>query len=80
MHLAGGLRPALAVVDWSLPDGDSATVLDALEAVDARTRVILSTGNEDRIPAGARARAAAVLLKPFRLKELSDLLARLTGE
>ncbi len=66
-RLASGLRPTLAMIDWSLPDGTGATILDELEAVDAATRVILSSGNEDRIPgAGGRRPPQAVPLEGAR--------------
>ena len=77
--LASGSRFTLAMVDWSLPDGNGADVLEAVEGAGAGTSVGLTTGNEARISAAARARAAAVLLKPFRLKQLDEVLTRLTS-
>lgn len=78
-RLASGLRPAIAIVDWSLPDGDGASVQRALARCCPDTRVVLSSGNEARVTDAAREAAAAVLPKPFRLKELDDLLTRLTS-
>ena len=75
-----GHRPALAIVDRQLPDGDGLDVIRAAQG--AGTPVIVVTGFTS---AGVRRRAleegaAGFLGKPFSTRALLDLVASIVGE
>ncbi|HEU4368689.1 MAG TPA: response regulator transcription factor [Methylomirabilota bacterium] len=73
-------RPALAIVDRQLPDGDGLDVLRAARA--AGTPVIMISGRDwaetRRLALGTG--AAAFLGKPFSTRELLDLVGDILGE
>ena len=83
-RLALELRPRLIVTDVGLPD---ATGFDLLRALRGRpeltgTRVLIVTGTHAAAEEESRAAgvsADAYLMKPFRVAELSRVVARLLG-
>jgi DNA-binding response OmpR family regulator len=80
LALAAAPRPALAIVDRQLPDGDGLEILRA--ALAAGTPVIMVTG----YGAAATRRltleegAAGFLAKPFSTHDLLDLVRTIVGE
>lgn len=74
----GAELPALAIVDWTLPDGVAESLVIRLSA--AGVRVIVTTGHGDGVAAAARAAGAVrVLQKPFNLRTLIDAIGPLTA-
>jgi DNA-binding response OmpR family regulator len=66
------VQPALVTLDLSLPTMDGMEILEHLdEGADRRVPVVIVSAYTDRLTAVHRARAAAVLTKPF---EIDDLL------
>lgn len=68
---------AVAVVDWTLPDGKGSAVIAAIEAAGVGTRTVLVSGLGPMLPAGHG--ADVVLAKPFRLRELVQQVNQLAG-
>lgn len=66
---------AVAVIDWTLPDGKGDAVVRALAG--SGTRTLLVSGLGPALPHGHG--ADAVLGKPFRLRELVQKVAELAG-
>jgi DNA-binding response OmpR family regulator len=73
-------RPALAIVDRQLPDGDGFDVLRM--ALSAGTPVIMVTGYGTAATRGLALEegAAGFLAKPFSSQELLDLVHRIAGD
>lgn len=70
------LQPALITLDLSLPNMDGVEILERLDdGADRRVPVVILSAYTDRLTALHRARAAAVLTKPF---EIDNLLACLS--
>lgn len=65
--LDGGWRADVALVDWSLPDGDAGAILDALRPP---CRVAVTTGHGDDVTDAIRSRVERVIRKPFPLRDL----------
>jgi len=47
VQLAGDLRPSVATVSWSLPDGDGVATASAIRGVSPSTRVVMLTETSD---------------------------------
>jgi len=60
----------VAVVDFQLPDGTAADVLDLLQAHAPTTRTVLCSGHGTHLPPELVQRAAATIGKPLRLDAL----------
>jgi CheY-like chemotaxis protein len=69
----------LAITDFMMPGLDGAQTLDAMKLADPGLPVIVVTGfvTEDVFAACNRHGAAAIVKKPFGVKELRELVARL---
>jgi DNA-binding response OmpR family regulator len=78
--LAGDLRPALAIVDRQLPDGDGLEILRV--AVAAGTPVIMVTGYGSAATRrlALEEGAAGFLAKPFSSQDLLELIRTIAGE
>lgn len=78
--LARPPRPALAIIDQQLPDGDGFDVLRV--AVSAGTPVIMVTGYGTAATRrlALEEGAAGFLAKPFASHELLDLVHRIVGD
>jgi DNA-binding NtrC family response regulator len=64
----------VVLLDMHLGNQNGLDVLDAVEARESATRVVLLSGSSE-ITQETRARAAGVLGKPFRLEELAQVVA-----
>ena len=71
-----GMRYALVIVDWRLPDGDGIEIADVAAATGAKT--ILTSGYVLQMPA-ARVAAHEILMKPLRPRELLAAVERTIG-
>lgn len=69
----------VAISDIRMPGGDGMEFLDAAKAMpEAKTRVILMSGFSDVTPEIATERGAAALIaKPFNVRELIELVSSL---
>ncbi len=68
--------PDLAIVDWSLPDGQGGEVVRALRDRGMVGGVLISSGMGPQLPDGHG--ADRVLGKPFRVRELLGALQALS--
>ena len=68
-------QPDLAIVDWSLPDGDGGQVVRALRDRGMVGGVLISSGMGPQLPSGHG--ADRVLSKPFRVRDLLQTLTEL---
>ena len=71
-----GMRYALVIVDWRLPDGDGIEIADLAAATGAKT--ILASGYVLQMPAD-RVTAHDILMKPLRPRELLAAVERAIG-
>ena len=71
-----GMRYALVIVDWRLPDGDGIEIADLAAATGAKT--ILASGYVLQMPA-ERVTAHEILMKPLRPRELLAAVERAIG-
>lgn len=73
-HLRHG-SPDLLLLDWLMPEGGGQRVIKALSSGQVpRTKVILMTGSlDEHLPAWLD--RLPVLYKPFRLRDLQNMLA-----
>lgn len=74
---APGAVADVAVVDWTLPDGNGRAVLDVLRGSGIQCPVVYASGYGASLPRGHG--GDAILAKPFRVRELVQLVATLTG-
>lgn len=67
----------LAIIDWSLPDVSGRDLLLDLASRQPQARVIVMTGYGEAMVSSSlvNERVMAVVRKPFRMRELLDLLA-----
>lgn len=79
LEAIGEARPALVLLDLTLPKLDGWQVLDRLHADGDATPVVLLTGHRHLAQRAHRAGATAALLKPFDVDELLDLVERLVA-
>lgn len=69
----------LVVVDWTLPDGSGEEVAQSIRDRGCHATLVITTGyGADSVPAGS-AGAAMILRKPFRIRELTAVVAELTS-
>jgi len=73
-------RPALAIVDRQLPDGDGVDVLRAAAALGIPVIVVTGYGTAATRRLTLEEGAAAFLAKPFSVHELLDLVRRIVGD
>jgi DNA-binding response OmpR family regulator len=78
--LAAGPRPALAIVDMMLPDGDGRAILQAARAVGTPVIIITAHGSAADRSAALDDGAAGFLAKPFSGGDLLELVRRTAGE
>jgi DNA-binding response OmpR family regulator len=78
--LAAGPRPALAIVDMMLPDGDGRAILQAARAVGTPVIIITAHGSAADRRAALDDGAAGFLAKPFSGGDLLELVRRTAGE
>ncbi len=72
--------PDLLIVDYTLPDGTAADVLQIVAADEAsRTKVIVCSGHGHDLPGITLGSGATVLAKPFRLDQLDATIFALLG-
>ena len=71
-----GMRYALVIVDWRLPDGDGIEIADV--AASTRAKTILASGYVLQMPA-ERVTAHEILMKPLRPRELLAAVQRAIG-
>jgi DNA-binding response OmpR family regulator len=75
------LRPALITLDLSLPNMDGVEILERLDdGADRRVPVVILSAYTERLTALHRARATAVLTKPFEIDNLLACLSTALGE
>ena len=75
------LQPALVTLDLSLPTMDGVEILERLDdGADRRVPVVIISAYTERLTAAHRARAAAVLTKPFEIDLLLSCLSTALGE
>jgi len=60
----------VVVIDYQLPDGTAADVLDRLDARGSGARAVLCSGHGGHLPHGVLDRAHSVVGKPLRLEQL----------
>ena len=73
-------RPALAIVDRQLPDGDGVDVLRAAAAFRIPVIVVTGYGTAATRRLTLEEGAAGFLAKPFSVHELLDLVQRIAGD
>ena len=73
-------RPALVLLDLTLPKVDGWQVLERLRGIDDAPPVILFTGHRAAIERALAAGAAAAILKPFDVDDLLTTVERLIEE
>ena len=78
--LAGPIRPALAIIDRRLPDGDGFDVLRAARAAGTPVIVVTGHGSPGVRQAALEEGAAAFLTKPFSARDLVDLVHSIAGD
>jgi DNA-binding NtrC family response regulator len=71
----GGFRPALAIIDWSLPDASGGKVVEEILARVPECGIIVSTGHGHNVTDAVAGRVGAVLQKPFKLRVLAAAVA-----
>jgi DNA-binding response OmpR family regulator len=79
LALAGQPRPALAIVDRQLPDGDGLDVLRAALAAGTRVIVVTGYGSAATRRLTLEEGAAGFLAKPFSSHELLALVRTVAG-
>lgn len=75
--LERGERPTVILLDWTLPDGRGTDLLDDLRARVPAAAVIVATGRGQDVADEVGARAAAILHKPFSLRDLMRVVGAL---
>jgi CheY-like chemotaxis protein len=81
LEVARRLQPALITLDLSLPNMDGIEILEHLDdGADYRGPVVILSAYTDRLTAAHRARATAVLTKPFEIDTLLSCLSVALGE
>jgi CheY-like chemotaxis protein len=70
-------RPAVALLDWSLPDLDPEELAEELNA--RGVPVVLASGQERTAELGRRIHAQGTLTKPYDARTLFRILERLLG-
>jgi CheY-like chemotaxis protein len=81
LEAARRLQPALITLDLSLPTMDGIEILERLDdGVDRRVPVVIISAYTDRLTSAHRARATAVLTKPFEIDTLLTCLSAALGE
>ena len=78
--LTGPIRPALAIIDRRLPDGDGFDVLRAARAAGTPVIVVTGHGSPGVRQAALEEGAAAFLTKPFSARDLVDLVHSIAGD
>ncbi len=75
------LRPALALIDITMPVMDGITATRAILAGDPEARIILcaTMGQKNRLVEALHAGAADFLIKPFRPDRVLDSVRKLMG-
>jgi len=75
------LQPSLVTLDLSLPNMDGVEILERLDdGAERRVPVVILSAYTERLTAVHRARAAAVLTKPFEIENLLTCLSMALGE
>ena len=78
--LARSPRPALAIVDRQLPDGDGLDVLRAALAIDTPVIMVTGYGSAATRRLALDEGAAGFLAKPFSMHDLLELVRRIVGD
>ncbi|MCO4746669.1 MAG: response regulator [Proteobacteria bacterium] len=69
----------LAIVDWTLPDGSGSDALAHIATHYPDAKAVVTTGHdESTVPNGIHG-VSAVLRKPFRIRELREVVTKLTS-
>lgn len=72
--LAGGLRPQVAIVDWTLRDGLADPLIETLREHHPGCLVFVTTGHGQEVTEVTKDRVAGILRKPFSLRDLNKLI------
>ena len=77
-RIAGPANLDLAIIDWSLPDVGGRDLMLDLQARQPQARIIVATGHGESVVSSnlAQGAVAAVLRKPFRMRDLVTLIDR----
>lgn len=77
-RISGPATLDFAIIDWSLPDMSGRDLILDLAGSQPQARVIVVTGYGEAMVSSTlvNERVIAVVRKPFRMRELVDLLAR----
>lgn len=75
LRLAGVVKPDLILSDVDMPRCDGITACRWLRRALPKTRFLLMTGSRDSAAAAERDGFPRVLLKPFELERLRDMLS-----
>jgi DNA-binding response OmpR family regulator len=78
VRIAGPTTLDLAIIDWSLPDVGGRDLMLDLQARQPQAHIIVVTGHGESVVSSnlAKGSVAAVLRKPFRMRELLSLVER----
>lgn len=69
----------VAVIDWTLPDGSGAEVIANMRQRGFDAKLVITTGHGgDEVPEGTSG-ADVVMRKPFRVRELRQVIGDLTS-
>jgi len=81
LEMVRRVQPALITLDLSLPNMDGVEILERLDdGAVRRVPVVIISAYTERLTAVHRARAAAVLTKPFEIDTLLSCLSVALGE
>ena len=77
-RIAGPPTLDLAIIDWSLPDVGGRDLMRDLQARQPQARIIIATGHGESVVSSnlTGGGVAAVLRKPFRMRDLLSLIDR----
>lgn len=80
-RIAGPATLDIAILDWSLPDVGGRDLLLDLQSRQPQAKVIIMTGYGEAVVSNSliNDRVLTVLRKPFRMRELVDLIQQAVG-
>jgi len=80
-RIAGPATLDIAILDWSLPDVGGRDLILDLQARQPQARAIIVTGYGESVVSSSlvNERVVAVLRKPFRMRELVEVIHRALG-
>lgn len=70
------LDPQVAIVDWTLQDGLADPLIETLRTEHPGCLVFVTTGHGQEVTEVTKDRVAAILRKPFSLRDLNKLIER----